>query len=79
MSTRGSAHSGGKRNWARIVALYEVLAHLTPIADCGAEPRSGGRHGNSDRRRGLALVDALTSQPSLKAYHLLPSVRGDPS
>ncbi len=26
---------------------------------------------------GLDLVDALTSEPSLKSYHLLPSVRGD--
>ena len=26
---------------------------------------------------GLALVDPLASEPSLKAYHLLPSVRGD--
>ena len=26
---------------------------------------------------GLERVDALTSEPSLKAYHLLPSVRGD--
>ena len=26
---------------------------------------------------GLELVDALTSEPSLKDYHLLPSVRGD--
>jgi predicted RNA polymerase sigma factor len=26
---------------------------------------------------GLALVDALISEPSLKNYHLLPSVRGD--
>jgi predicted RNA polymerase sigma factor len=26
---------------------------------------------------GLELVDALTSEPSLQAYHLLPSVRGD--
>jgi predicted RNA polymerase sigma factor len=25
----------------------------------------------------LELVDALTSEPSLKKYHLLPSVRGD--
>jgi predicted RNA polymerase sigma factor len=25
----------------------------------------------------LELIDALTSEPSLKAYHLLPSVRGD--
>jgi len=26
---------------------------------------------------GLALVDALTAEPSLRSYHLLPSVRGD--
>ena len=26
---------------------------------------------------GLELVDALTQEPSLKEYHLLPSVRGD--
>ena len=26
---------------------------------------------------GLALVDALTAEPSLESYHLLPSVRGD--
>jgi predicted RNA polymerase sigma factor len=26
---------------------------------------------------GLELVDALTSEPSLKGYHLLPSVRGE--
>jgi predicted RNA polymerase sigma factor len=26
---------------------------------------------------GLALVDELTAEPSLKNYHLLPSVRGD--
>ena len=26
---------------------------------------------------GLEIVDTLTSEPALKAYHLLPSVRGD--
>jgi predicted RNA polymerase sigma factor len=26
---------------------------------------------------GLAIVDTLISEPSLKNYHLLPSVRGD--
>ena len=26
---------------------------------------------------GLAIVDGLMSEPALKAYHLLPSVRGD--
>ena len=27
--------------------------------------------------RGLQLVDALTAEPALRDYHLLPSVRGD--
>jgi predicted RNA polymerase sigma factor len=26
---------------------------------------------------GLVIVDALSSEPALKAYHLLPAVRGD--
>jgi RNA polymerase sigma-70 factor, ECF subfamily len=26
---------------------------------------------------GLELVDRISSEPSLRAYHLLPSVRGD--
>ena len=26
---------------------------------------------------GLEMVDALLAEPSLKSYHLLPSVRGD--
>jgi predicted RNA polymerase sigma factor len=26
---------------------------------------------------GLQIVDALTSEPSLQSYHLLPGVRGD--
>ena len=26
---------------------------------------------------GLEIVDALASEPALKAYHLLPTVRGD--
>jgi predicted RNA polymerase sigma factor len=26
---------------------------------------------------GLELVDRLTAEPSLRSYHLLPSVRGD--
>jgi predicted RNA polymerase sigma factor len=31
----------------------------------------------SGPQAGLELVDALTSEPSLAGYHLLPSVRGE--
>ena len=35
-----------------------------------------GREGGL-RAAGLEVVDALVDEPSLEAYHLLPSVRGD--
>jgi len=33
-------------------------------------------HGTTN---GLRLVDALTAEPALRDYHLLPAVRGDPA
>jgi predicted RNA polymerase sigma factor len=63
-------------DWARIVALYEALAQLkpSPIVELNRAIAIGMAAGP---QAGLELVDALTSEPSLKAYHLLPSVRGD--
>ena len=68
--------SAGDTDWARIVALYELLAQLMPTPGGGAQPR--GRRGHGLRpAAGLELVDALTAEPALSGYHLLPSVRGD--
>ena len=43
--------------------------------------RAIGRYGKSAMASGpaagLELIDALSSEPSLKSYHLLSSVRGD--
>jgi hypothetical protein len=43
--------------------------------------RTGGSRGNRGMAEGpepaLAIVDHLVHEPALKAYHLLPSVRGD--
>jgi RNA polymerase sigma factor (sigma-70 family) len=63
-------------DWAGIVALYEVLARLTPspIVELNRAVALAMAFGPA---AGLELIDALTSEPSLKAYHLLPSVRGD--
>ncbi|OLD63430.1 MAG: RNA polymerase subunit sigma-24 [Acidobacteria bacterium 13_1_40CM_2_68_5] len=63
-------------NWARIVALYDALARLapSPVVDLN---RAVAVAMTSGPAAGLELVDALTSEPSLKGYHLLPSVRGD--
>jgi RNA polymerase sigma factor (sigma-70 family) len=63
-------------DWARIVTLYEALARLTPspVVELNRAVALAMAFGPA---AGLELVDALTSEPSLKAYHLLPSVRGD--
>jgi RNA polymerase sigma factor (sigma-70 family) len=63
-------------DWPRIASLYAALAHLTPspIVELNRAVAVAMAFGP---QAGLALVDELTSDPSLKNYHLLPSVRGD--
>jgi len=63
-------------DWPRIVALYEELAQLTPspVVELNRAVAVAMAFGPA---AGLALIDTLTSEPSLKSYHLLPSVRGD--
>lgn len=63
-------------NWARIVALYDALAQLmpSPIVDLNRAVAIAMAFGPA---AGLELVDGLAAEPSLKAYHLLPAVRGD--
>jgi RNA polymerase sigma factor (sigma-70 family) len=70
------ARTPGETDWARIVALYEALAQLapSPVVELNRAVAVAMALGPA---AGLALIDALTSEPSLKAYHLLPSVRGD--
>jgi RNA polymerase sigma factor (sigma-70 family) len=63
-------------DWARIVALYEELAHLaqSPVVELNRAVAVAMAFGPA---AGLEVVDRLTAEPSLRAYHLLPSVRGD--
>jgi RNA polymerase sigma factor (sigma-70 family) len=63
-------------DWPRIASLYAALAHLSPspIVELNRAVAVGMAFGP---QAGLALVDELTVDPSLKNYHLLPSVRGD--
>jgi len=70
------AHSAGETDWAGIVALYDRLAGLvpSPVVELNRAVAVAMALGPA---AGLQLVEALTSEPSLKAYHLLPSVRGD--
>jgi len=70
------ARNPGETDWSRIVALYGELARLTPspVVELNRAVAVGMASGPASA---LELVDALTSEPSLAAYHLLPSVRGD--
>jgi RNA polymerase sigma factor (sigma-70 family) len=70
------ARTPAETDWARIAALYDALAELapSPVVELNRAVALSMAFGPA---AGLELVDALTSEPSLKAYHLLPSVRGD--
>ena len=70
------ALSPEETDWARIVALYEALAQLapSPVVELNRAVAVAMAFGPA---AGLELVDALTAEPSLRGYHLLPSVRGD--
>ncbi len=63
-------------NWLLIVALYDELARLTPspVVELNRAVAVGMASGPA---AGLALVDTLRADESLRNYHLLPSVRGD--
>jgi len=70
------ARTPGETDWARIAALYDALARLTPSPV--VELNRGVAHGMAfGPAAGLAIVDPLTAEPSLRSYHLLPAVRGD--
>jgi RNA polymerase sigma-70 factor (ECF subfamily) len=70
------AHSAEETDWTRMAALYEALAELqpSPVVELNRAVALAMAYGPDE---GLKIVDALTAEPSLKGYHLLPSVRGD--
>ena len=70
------ARTGAETDWARIAALYDALAALapSPVVRLNRAVAIGMAFGPA---AGLELADALVSEPSLRAYHLLPSVRAD--
>jgi len=70
------ARTGEDTDWTRITALYDALAQLTPspIVELNRAVAYAMAFGPA---AGLEIVDALTSEPALASYHLLPSVRGD--
>jgi RNA polymerase sigma factor (sigma-70 family) len=63
-------------DWPKIVALYDALLELTrsPVVALNRAVAVAMAFGPE---AGLELVDALADTPTLRSYHLLPSVRGD--
>ena len=75
-SCHARARTAEATDWVRIVALYDALGQLTPspVVELNRAVALAMAFGPA---AGLDVVDQLTSEPSLKAYYLLPSVRGD--
>lgn len=63
-------------DWVAIAALYDALAQLlpTPVVELNRAVAAGMAFGPE---AGLAIVEPLRDEPSLRSYHLLPSVFGD--
>jgi len=70
------ARTPEETDWERIVAFYDALVQLapSPVVELNRAVALAMAYGPA---AGLELVDELVSESSLKAYHLLPSVRGD--
>jgi RNA polymerase sigma factor (sigma-70 family) len=70
------ARTAEETDWPRIAALYDALSELlpSPVVELNRAVAVSMAFGPA---AGLELVDELTDEPTLKSYHLLPSVRGD--
>jgi RNA polymerase sigma factor (sigma-70 family) len=70
------AQTAAETNWARIAALYHALYERTPspVIELNRAVAVSMAFGPA---AALTIVDRLLSEPALRAYHLLPAVRGD--
>jgi predicted RNA polymerase sigma factor len=70
------ARTAEETDWARIASLYQELVGVmpSPIVELNRAVAVGMAFGP---QAGLEVIDALAEEPSLRNYHLLPSVRGD--
>ena len=70
------AQTADATDWERIVALYTELAQVapSPIVELNRAVAVSMQAGPEEA---LRLLDPLTTDPLMKNYHLLPSVRGD--
>jgi RNA polymerase sigma factor (sigma-70 family) len=76
IACHAEAMTADDTDWPRIAGLYAELAALmrSPIIELNRAVAVGMAKGPE---AALPIVDRLMSEPALKGYHLLPSVRGD--
>jgi RNA polymerase sigma factor (sigma-70 family) len=76
VACHAEARTASETDWPRIAALYAELAAIatSPIVELNRAVAVGMAEGPE---QALAIVDRLLHEPTLKGYHLLPSVRGD--
>jgi RNA polymerase sigma factor (sigma-70 family) len=70
------ARTADATDWPRIAAFYGALAALVPSPVVELN-RAVAVSMASGPEEALDLVDRLADEPSLREYHLLPSVRGE--
>ncbi|MGH6938282.1 RNA polymerase sigma factor [Hypericibacter sp.] len=70
------ALTAAETDWPRIVALYDMLSQVAP-SPVVALNHAVAVSMASGPAAGLERIDRLAAEPALKAYHLLPAVRGD--
>jgi RNA polymerase sigma-70 factor, ECF subfamily len=70
------ARTAEATDWLRISSLYDELARIapSPVVELNRAVAIGMAFGPA---RGLEIADGLLSEPTLKSYYLLPSVRAD--
>jgi RNA polymerase sigma factor (sigma-70 family) len=70
------ANTAEQTDWERIAGLYDQLGKLTPspVVELNRAVAVSMAFGPE---AALQIVDALSAEPSLSGYHLLPSVRAD--
>ncbi len=70
------ARTAEETDWERMAALYDALAQVapSPVVELNRAVAVAMAFGPA---AGLEIADSLVEEPSLRAYHLLPAVRGD--
>jgi RNA polymerase sigma factor (sigma-70 family) len=76
VACHAQAETADATDWPRIAGLYNELAALvdSPVIELNRAVAIGMAQGP---QAALPIVERLASEPALKSYHLLESVRGD--